>query len=515
MAIDHSKRNWLVAETGLQSQPTAWNVMTCLPVVLFFIGVSNYAFGAVINAVGFNGTFLRSEDDGATWSLTTIYNRELLAVDFVDGDTGWVSGSFYLSGSNHRTVMRYTTNGGVSWRVADFPGQNLVLDLHFIDSNTGWFVAGGGKVGRTDDGGLTWAPQRSGANSDLFSVDFVDANQGWAVGSSGIVHTSNGGMDWTVQTRMGSLLLDVDFIDTNEGWAVGYGGVILHTSNGGIDWTTQNSGVNTYFRGIDFFNANRGWVVGANGIILGTLDGGMNWTPQSSGDDELLNDVEFMSPCVGWAVGERGTILHTIDGGSNWENQTSGTIQTLNAISVVPVLPATSTCNLDGDAGCDVFDINLMFEEGDLLEGVPVPSGDEKFDFVDNDVIDNDDVTHWLSNAAHENGFCPPYRRGDTNLDRDVDITDFNRLAMWFEPAGDGDATNGPFWHRGNFDGDDDIDITDFNFLAANFAETGYGASSTSIPEPAGVEISAIAVLALCCWRCSHIGRLSEERKHG
>ena len=165
MASSHPIRNALVVKAGLDShQPSRVAVMTCLPVVLFFVGASNYAFGAVINAVGFNGTILRSEDDGATWSLTTInaanWNRELLAVDFVDGDTGWVSGHFYNSGSsNHRTIMRYTTDGGVNWRVADFPGQNLVLDLHFIDSNTGWFVAGGGNVGRSDDGGLTWAPQ--------------------------------------------------------------------------------------------------------------------------------------------------------------------------------------------------------------------------------------------------------------------------------------------------------------------------------------------------------------------
>ena len=299
-----------------------------------------------------------------------------------------------------------------------------------------------------------------------------------------------------IQRRGGGIFFDVDFVDENNGWAVSSVGGILHTVDGGLNWLNQPSGViNTSLRGIDFYNANRGWIVGEDGVILGTLDGGMNWTPQSSGGNDLLEDVEFMSPCVGWAVGAAGVILHTLDGGSNWEYQTSGTIESLKGISVVPVVPATSMCNLDGDAGCDVFDINLMFEEGDLVDGVSVPPGDDKFDLMNDDVIDNEDIMHWLSNAAHENGYCPPYRRGDTNLDRDVDITDFNRLATRFEPVGDGDATNGPFWHRGNFDGDDDIDITDFNFLASNFAPDGYAASA--IPEPSTMILASLALILL------------------
>ena len=33
-------------------------------------------------------------------------------------------------------------------------------------------------------------------------------------------------------------LHSIDFVDNLHGWVVGSDGVILHTSNGGIDWST-------------------------------------------------------------------------------------------------------------------------------------------------------------------------------------------------------------------------------------------------------------------------------------
>lgn len=70
---------------------------------------------------------------------------------------------------------------------------------------------------------------------------------------------------------------------------------------------------------------------------------------------------------------------------------------------------------------------------------------------------------------------------GDTDGDRDVDITDFNTLSGNFDPNGN----NAPHeWTNANFDGDDDIDITDFNGLSANFAPGGYSASGGQVPEP-------------------------------
>ncbi len=113
-----------------------------------------------------------------------------------------------------------------------------------------------------------------------------------------------------------------------------------------------------------------------------------------------------------------------------------------------------------------------------------VPLTDDQFDMVDNNIIDSADVGEWLSSAATANSFGTPYRRGDANLDRDVDITDFNTLSTNFRPAGTATSHLNGDWNLGNFDGDGDIDITDFNALASNFMPGGYGGSSRQIPEP-------------------------------
>ena len=45
-------------------------------------------------------------------------------------------------------------------------------------------------------------------------------------------------------------------------------------------------------------------------------------------------------------------------------------------------------------------------------------------------LIDAADISEWLSQAATANGHGSPYLRGDTEFDRDVDITDFNTVGL-------------------------------------------------------------------------------------
>ena len=73
-------------------------------------------------------------------------------------------------------------------------------------------------------------------------------------------------------------------------------------------------------------------------------------------------------------------------------------------------------------------------------------------------------------------GSLEAYHRGDADLDRDVDVTDFGILVGNF-------GSVGADWVDGNFDFDGDIDNTDFNFLASNFVPDGYGASN-AVAEP-------------------------------
>ena len=141
-----------------------------------------------------------------------------------------------------------------------------------------------------------------------------------------------------------------------------------------------------------------------------------------------------------------------------------------------------------------------MFAVGNLVTGVATTVSTDRLDLIDDDTINVADLTEWLSQAATANGHSSPYLRGDTELDRDVDITDFNALAANFGSRG-----AWPLWHEGNFDGDGDTDITDFNLLAGNFAPGGDATSA--IPEPSSVVLLLLGlgcVMFLCCnrsWR--------------
>jgi len=158
-------------------------------------------------------------------------------------------------------------------------------------------------------------------------------------------------------------------------------------------------------------------------------------------------------------------------------------------------------CDFIIDAACDLADINQMFQAGNLVTGVTTSDypafswSIHRMDLVYSDTINAADITEWLAQAATANGHGSPYLRGDTELDRDVDITDFNVLASHFDPAGDGYPNNGPLWNEGNFDGDDDTDITDFNVLAVNFAPEGYGIST--VPEPSTLLLTLLVLATI------------------
>ena len=82
-------------------------------------------------------------------------------------------------------------------------------------------------------------------------------------------------------------------------------------------------------------------------------------------------------------------------------------------------------------------------------------------------------------------------RFGDTDLDQDVDIHDFDTLAMNFYPLSENISNR---WSQGNSDGDGDVDITDVLKLVLGFAPSGY--TPVSVP----------------LWTASEKARVAERR---
>jgi hypothetical protein len=91
---------------------------------------------------------------------------------------------------------------------------------------------------------------------------------------------------------------------------VGLNGTIVHTTNGGQNWVVQTSGTSNALLGICFSDAQNGKAVGLGGTILKTKNGGTNWEIESGGTTNNLRSISFSDAVTGWACGNSGTVLH-------------------------------------------------------------------------------------------------------------------------------------------------------------------------------------------------------------
>ncbi|MBK7255401.1 MAG: hypothetical protein IPI04_16190 [Ignavibacteria bacterium] len=67
-----------------------------------------------------------------------------MGVDFIDEQTGWVSG-------HHDTIYK-TTNGGANWFIKNCPTERNLFFVQFVNSNTGYISSDAGVLKSTDAG---------------------------------------------------------------------------------------------------------------------------------------------------------------------------------------------------------------------------------------------------------------------------------------------------------------------------------------------------------------------------
>ena len=143
--------------------------------------------------------------------------------------------------------------------------------------------------------------------------------------------------------------------------------------------------------------------------------------------------------------------------------------------------------DFDGDQMLTNADLDL------LMAAIVVGPVDHGFDLTNDGVVDTDDVGHWLSVAALENGFASPYLVGDSNLDGSVNAIDLNNLALsWQRP----EST----WSGGDFNASGFVDSNDLNELALNWNGTIHvtpGGASVSEPSAFSLVLFLLTVFAI------------------
>lgn len=260
-------------------------------------------------------TFEKLSGNAGWYQQNTGLDEVLYGVCFPDTEHGWA-----VDGQDD---ILYTSNGGDTWDWMDdgLYYNEAYTSVYFVDDQTGWIA--GSKILHTTNGGTDWTEQYDPSLSSIHGIFFLDENNGYAVGgifdsynelfNHYILHTSDGGDNWNTQLYESGYysdpvgpLNDIYFTDTNHGWAVGDYGVIYYTSDGGDNWEEQDSGLSGYYTellGVAFTDTNNGWAVGEEGNIVSTTNGGDTWTQEDIGTTDSLNSICFTDEDNGWIAG--------------------------------------------------------------------------------------------------------------------------------------------------------------------------------------------------------------------
>src|SRR4051812_2605972 len=215
-------------------------------------------------AAGGNGTVLRTDDGGTSWSgLPTGTSASLVRLQVIDPDTLVVLG-------DPGCVLRRSDDGGRTFRkmftVTDRGCPTPVAAFTFVGRQLGYLLLKDGSVLRTDDGGQTFARRTAvpgtPANNNYSApniandIAFTSPSDGIAFVSppnnapSIAFKTSDGANSWTPVERVDpGAVSRAYFLDSRNGYAVGLN-TLLATSDGGNTWTARPAGAGHYLTSI-------------------------------------------------------------------------------------------------------------------------------------------------------------------------------------------------------------------------------------------------------------------------
>lgn len=213
--------------------------------------------------VGFNGTIIFTEDGGKTWvQQASNKNAPLYKMAVVDRCNAWIIGDI----DNGYAIILRTSDGGRTWtrqgNASNVKAWGLI-DATAANNRTAWVVGVDQTVLKTVDGGASWQTQMhtAGAFDHMNGACAIDECNAWIAQDDGVVYwTSDGGKTWNEQTAVVAKyhLMSVSAKNLKKAWVVGRSqidnrvGTILHTTNGGINWTVQFAPVNVPFYRVSF-----------------------------------------------------------------------------------------------------------------------------------------------------------------------------------------------------------------------------------------------------------------------
>ncbi|MGU7811554.1 PKD domain-containing protein [Burkholderia sp. AW49-1] len=307
----------------------------------FTVSFENPGGGAVTYAWEFgDGATSGDVSPSHTYAAAGQYTVRLTVSNPVSGSSS-ASMTLEVVGKDEMVDLPCAGNSaGTGWCIAPgLPiGPTSLNTVSFGDARSGWIGGESGALIHSTDGGLTWTIQIASGNA-IRSISAVDSNHVWALdGQRNVLSSSDGGATWqAVATGSPSTLVAIKFADQRHGWAVGPSENIWGTADGGQSWALQHSNTsNPALNAIDAIDVNDAFAVSDNGSILRTSDGGQSWNLAFRASGTALKGISFGGFSTGFAVGRGASqIYKTTDSGSTWTAVSAPTSEALLAVKFV------------------------------------------------------------------------------------------------------------------------------------------------------------------------------------
>ncbi|MFH1542241.1 MAG: YCF48-related protein [bacterium] len=270
-----------------------------------------------------------------TTSTTTTTTIILFSVDFDNGTM-----TYGFAAGTDGTVLK-TDDGGATWTLLETRPDDAA-DYHFAnyssasdDASEGSLFGENGTLYGTSNGGGNWNPLsyfdtdttifNENQNTDGVSIFVCSSGEVWR--STDIISVEHERADVSSITTGDLYHFKYDVGDENVVIAYGAGGKILYSDDAGDvsvatgdeTWTNQSvSGVTeTLYHGNIATNLGVALIVGENGKILSSADGETWADTIDSGTDETLRAISVLdlTPTF-FCFGDNGTIIKSINGTS-------------------------------------------------------------------------------------------------------------------------------------------------------------------------------------------------------
>lgn len=272
---------------------------------------------------------LKTTDGGESWEVTKPGVKQIpTTVFFADENRGWMGGVTMMPRDPSSEANLQGQGQKQAGKVARTPEDDEDEDEQL--------EGGPSDILATTDGGKTWQQQRRIASS-LVEIFFLDKNTGWAAGYNGVIyHTVNGGQLWTQQRSelepleqfsaiqddrlLRFALYGIHFFDEQTGMAAAMtfdndAGRVLATTNGGEVWARRWIVGDAGVRDVVMTTKTEAYAVISNGkFVYRTVNGGVSWLAEPI---EFEQDMTFFrlgaaDPSKIWASAG-GAIFHRVE----------------------------------------------------------------------------------------------------------------------------------------------------------------------------------------------------------